>query len=184
MTCTVDLTGNSSSRSRPETKTRQRGRERRRWLVFVVRRSWLRCQRCRSISSTRTKNCFNKVWRSWRRQPQGLHKQGTLCSLYYCSVCVDMSKRLFNSVCKSVSRQVPKSPGSVSFLQFLRFGHILPVRGVCWSPQSGWSRQPSAGHMYSVSGGAGGQSLRQSHGAGFVRPEIHRLVQKPSAQPA
>lgn len=46
--------------------TRQRGRGRQRWLDSGGRRSWLRCQRCRSTSSTRTKSCSSKVWRSWR----------------------------------------------------------------------------------------------------------------------
>lgn len=49
-----------------EIKTRRRGRERQKWLDWGERRSWLRCQRCRSTSSTRTKNCSSKVWRSWR----------------------------------------------------------------------------------------------------------------------
>lgn len=59
------------------TRIRRSGRGKRRWRGSGGRRSWLRCQRCKDISSTRTKSCSSRAWRSSTPLPPPHWSTGT-----------------------------------------------------------------------------------------------------------
>lgn len=61
-------------------KIRRSGRGKQRWRGSGGRRSWLRCQRCKDTSSTRTKSCSSRAWMSSTPPPPPLWRTGTHAS--------------------------------------------------------------------------------------------------------